>query len=47
MRSIARKKERGSVEKSPVPPVYYSFLSKKLKTYPSTLYVSVTGVEPP
>ena len=30
-----------------VPPVYYSFLSKKLKPYPSTLYVSVTGVQPP
>ena len=47
MRSIARKKESGSVHGSPVPAVYYSFLAKQLKPYPSTLYVSVTGVQPP
>ena len=47
MQSMARKKERHSINKSPVPSVFYSFLSKKLKPYPSTLFVSVTGVTPP
>jgi hypothetical protein len=47
MRSIARKKQAGSIHGSPVPSVYYSFLSKKLRPYPSTLYLSITGVKPP
>ena len=47
MRSMARKKESQSVNRSPVPAVFYSFLSKKLRPYPSTLFVSVTGVKPP
>lgn len=47
MRSIAKQKEAGSIAGSPVPPVYYSFLANKLRPYPSTLYVSVTGVKPP
>ena len=43
--SLARKHGRGRT--SSVPKVYYSFLASKLRTYPATIYVSVTGVKPP